>query len=123
MIFGIGLDITELDRITQAYERREEFAARILTEKEQAIFHPLKGTRKMEFLAGRYAAKEAFSKAYGTGIGKLSFQDIEVLPGEKNKPEITQSPFAGNAFVSITHSTNIVAAQVSNTNQNVIIIN
>lgn len=112
MIIGIGLDVTELDRITKAYEKREDFAERILTEKEQAIFNQLKGTRKMEFLAGRYAAKEAFSKAYGTGIGKLSFQDIEVLPGEKNKPEITQSPFDGNAFVSITHSTNVVAAQV-----------
>lgn len=112
MIIGIGLDVTELDRITKAYEKREDFAKRILTEKEQVIFNQLKGTRKMEFLAGRYAAKEAFSKAYGTGIGKLSFQDIEVLPGEKNKPEVTQSPFDGNVFVSITHSSNVVAAQV-----------
>lgn len=112
MIIGIGLDVTELDRITKAYGKREDFAKRILTEKEQAIFNQLSGTRQMEFLAGRYAAKEAFSKAYGTGIGKLSFQDIEVLPGEKNKPEVTQSPFDGNTFVSITHSSNIVAAQV-----------
>ena len=63
-------------------------------------------------LAGRYAAKEAFSKAYGTGIGKLSFQDIEILPGEYRKPEITKSPFEGKGFVSITHSGNIIAAQV-----------
>lgn len=112
MIVGIGLDVTELDRIQQAYERRQAFAERVLTEREQAIFRQLTGNRQMEFLAGRYAAKEAFSKAYGTGIGKLSFQDIEVLPDEKNKPEITRSPFEGNAFVSITHSGNIVAAQV-----------
>lgn len=112
MIVGIGLDVTELDRIQQAYERRQAFAERVLTERELLLFQQFTGTRKMEFLAGRYAAKEAFSKAYGTGIGKLSFQDIEVLPGEKNKPEITHSPFEGNAFVSITHSGNIVAAQV-----------
>lgn len=112
IIIGIGLDITEMDRITRAYERRNDFAGRVLTAREFAIFEKLNGSRKMEFLAGRYAAKEAYSKAYGTGIGTLSFQDIEVLPGEKNKPEVTKSPFEGKAFVSITHSSNIVAAQV-----------
>lgn len=112
MIFGIGLDVTELDRITKAYERRKEFAERVLTETELALFRELGGSRQMEFLAGRYAAKEAFSKAYGTGIGKLAFRDVEVLPGAHRKPEITKSPFEGNCFVSITHSGNIVAAQV-----------
>ncbi|MDE1548478.1 holo-ACP synthase [Jeotgalibaca caeni] len=112
MIIGIGLDVTELDRITLAYTRKAAFAERVLTEKEQAIFHQLTGTRQMEFLAGRFAAKEAFSKAYGTGIGKLSFQDMEILPGEKGKPEVTHSPFDGNVWVSISHSSNIVVAQV-----------
>ena len=112
MIFGIGLDVTELDRITKAYERRKEFAERVLTEKELTLFRELGGSRQMEFLAGRFAAKEAFSKAYGTGIGKLTFQDVEVLPGAHRKPEITKSPFVGNCFVSITHSGNIIAAQV-----------
>ncbi|WP_319468041.1 holo-ACP synthase [uncultured Trichococcus sp.] len=112
MIYGIGLDVTELDRITKAYDRRSGFAERILTEAELKLFLALSGSRQMEFLAGRYAAKEAFSKAYGTGIGKLSFQDIEILPGENRKPEITKSPFEGTGFVSITHSGNIIAAQV-----------
>ena len=112
MIIGIGLDVTELDRITNAYERRNTFADRVLTENELAIFHVLKNTRQMEFLAGRYAVKEAFSKAYGTGIGKLSFQDMEILPNEKGKPVVTRSPFEGNVWVSISHSSNIVVAQV-----------
>jgi len=112
MIFGIGLDVTELDRIGKAYERRNGFAERVLTENELLLFNGLKGVRKMEFLAGRYAAKEAFSKAYGTGIGKLTFQDVEILPGNRRKPEITKSPFVGNCFVSITHSSNIIVAQV-----------
>ena len=112
MIYGIGLDVTELDRITSAYERRSDFAERVLTEAELKLFLVLSGSRQMEFLAGRYAAKEAFSKAYGTGIGKLSFQDIEILPVEYRKPEITKSPFEGKGFVSITHSGNIIAAQV-----------
>lgn len=112
MIVGIGLDVTELDRITQAYERRKTFAERILTVKEQALFYKMSGTRQMEFLAGRYAVKEAFSKALGTGIGKLSFQDMEVLPNSKGKPIMTESPFDGMVWVSISHSSNIIIAQV-----------
>lgn len=112
MIVGIGLDVTEIDRITKAYERREKFASRILTEKEFALFEQMTGTRKLEFLAGRYAVKEAFSKAYGTGIGKLSFQDMEILPGERGRPTVTKSPFDGNVWVSISHSSNTVVAQV-----------
>ena len=112
MIIGIGLDVTELDRITRAYEKRNTFSKRVLTENELAIFDCFTGTRKMEFLAGRYAAKEAFSKAYGTGIGKLSFQDMEILPNEKGKPIVTRSPFEGNVWVSISHSSNTIIAQV-----------
>lgn len=112
MIVGIGLDVTELDRITSAYQKRGTFAERVLTKEELVIFRRLTGIRQMEFLAGRYAVKEAFSKAYGTGIGKLSFQDIEVLPDEKGKPEVTQSPFEGNVWVSISHSSNTIIAQV-----------
>ncbi|HRF51067.1 MAG TPA: 4'-phosphopantetheinyl transferase superfamily protein, partial [Trichococcus flocculiformis] len=58
MIYGIGLDVTELDRITSAYERRSGFAERVLTEAELKLFLVLSGSRQMEFLAGRYAAKE-----------------------------------------------------------------
>lgn len=112
MIVGIGLDVTELDRITKAYERRKTFAERILTIKEHALFSNMNGTRQMEFLAGRYAVKEAFSKALGTGIGKLSFQDMEVLPDSKGKPIVTKSPFDGKIWVSISHSSNIIIAQV-----------
>ena len=112
MIIGIGLDVTELDRISRAYQRRNSFSTRVLTEKEEAIFDRFTGSRKMEFLAGRYAVKEAFSKAYGTGIGKLSFQDMEILPDEKGKPVVTKSPFDGNVWVSISHSSNTIIAQV-----------
>lgn len=79
MIFGIGIDIVELHRIENMLSRQTRFPQRILTEAEYARFTQLSDKRKIEFLAGRFAAKEAFSKAYGTGIGKeLSFQDIEI---------------------------------------------
>lgn len=112
MIIGIGLDIAEISRIKEAYLKRKTFSSRVLTLAEMEIFSELKGNRQMEFLAGRYAAKEAFSKAMGTGIGKLGFQDIEIIPDRSGKPVVQKSPFQGNVFLTITHTDTIVAAQV-----------
>lgn len=112
MIVGIGLDIADIDRIEKAYERKNSFSERVLTDEEQIMFNSLTGKRQMEFLAGRYAAKEAYSKAVGTGIGKLGFKDIEILPDSKGKPVVTKCPFEGNVFLSITHTDTIAAAQV-----------
>ena len=92
MIFGIGIDIVELHRIENMLSRQARFPQRILTEAEYARFTLLSDKRKIEFLAGRFAAKEAFSKAYGTGIGKeLSFQDIETGNDTAGKPVLAPS--------------------------------
>ena len=112
MIFGIGLDVTELDRITKAYERRKEFAERVLTEKELTLFRELGGSRQMEFLAGRLRSQRSLLESVRDRNRETDFPDVEVLPGAHRKPEITKSPFVGNCFVSITHSGNIIAAQV-----------
>ncbi len=112
MIAGIGLDIVDIERINKAYIKRPSFADRVLTTNELEYFHSLKGTRKIEFLAGRFSAKEAFSKALGTGIGKLTFRDVEILPDDQGKPMITVCPFPGKAWVSISHTGTIAVAQV-----------
>lgn len=114
MIKGIGLDIIEMGRIKEGLERSGKLANRILTEKEREIYANLpSGTRKTEFAAGRFAAKEAFAKALGTGLGKLSFQDIEILPGERGAPELkTTCQVNGRIFVSISHSKEYAVAQV-----------
>ena len=113
MIHGIGIDIVELDRIEKLHSRQEAFSKRILTPKEQAHFSTLSAHRQIEFLAGRFAAKEAFSKALGTGIGKeLSFQDIEILPNKQNKPVIKTENYSGAVHLSISHSKNAAIAQV-----------
>lgn len=112
MISGIGIDIVELKRIEKISARQKRFAARILTATEMDIYDRLSGRRKIEFLAGRYAAKEAFSKAYGTGIGEhLSFQDIEISADEKGKPFIAK-PFSAGVHLSISHSKDFAVAQV-----------
>ena len=111
MIQGIGIDMIELDRIEKAVERNVNFPKRILTEEELAQFNNLKGHRRIEFLGGRFAAKEAYSKAVGTGIGKLSFQDISVQKSKEGAPVIRGA--AGKVVhVSISHTKYHAIAQI-----------
>ncbi|MGY0693674.1 holo-ACP synthase [Virgibacillus sp. FSP13] len=114
MIKGIGIDLVELTRIRSSIERNPRFIERILTVEERAVFEHLStDNRKVEYLAGRFAAKEAFAKAVGTGIGKLSFQHIKVLPDKQGAPILIAEGFENaNVFVSITHSNNYAAAQI-----------
>lgn len=119
MIKGIGIDIIELDRINQAAKRKERFINRILTENERKIYDSYEqAQRKLEFLAGRFAAKESFAKAAGTGIGKLSFQHIEILPNDSGAPQITVEGYQANQiYLSISHSKQYAVAQVIITNR------
>jgi len=67
MIYGIGTDIVESSRIAQSLDRfGERFARRILTDSEWAEYHS--SSKPVLFLASRFAAKEALSKAMGTGL-------------------------------------------------------
>ncbi|ANU08871.1 4'-phosphopantetheinyl transferase [Planococcus antarcticus DSM 14505] len=112
MITGIGLDVVELSRIRRLDAKSPKFRERILTEYEQLEYDQLTVARKVEFLAGRFAAKEAFSKAKGTGIGSsCSFQDIEVRKDAKGKPSVYFRDIE-TGLVSITHSKEFAAAQV-----------
>lgn len=87
MIVGIGIDIVQIARIKAALDRfGERFAQRILTSTEMLRWQ--QQGRSAPWLAKRFAAKEALAKAMGTGIGKLSFQDIEVLRLESGAPAL-----------------------------------
>lgn len=112
MIVGHGIDIEELASIQNAVKKREGFAQRVLTDKEMERFASLKGRRQIEYLAGRWSAKEAFSKAMGTGIGKLGFQDLEILNNERGAPYFSKSPFSGKVWLSISHTDQFVTASV-----------
>ena len=108
MIRGHGIDIEEISSIGRAYEKNEK----ILTAQELARFGSLKGKRKLEYLAGRWSAKEAFAKAWGTGIGPVTFQDLEILNDDKGAPYFSKSPFDGSVWLSISHAGNLVTASV-----------
>ena len=71
MIHGIGIDLIEIERIKKLLRNKDKLVKRILTQEEEHQFHSFKSEkRKFEYLSGRFATKEAFSKALGTGLGK-----------------------------------------------------
>src|SRR5512140_1422235 len=86
MIRGTGIDIIEVARIQASHERfGERFLNRILHPNE--IHYCLSYKVPAPFLAARFAAKEAISKAFGTGIGaQLGWQDMEVGRKETGEP-------------------------------------
>ncbi|MCW8333670.1 holo-ACP synthase [Vibrio sp. SCSIO 43135] len=90
-VVGLGTDIAEIERIEKALARTgEAFARRILTESEMETFTGLK--QQGRFLAKRFAAKEAASKALGTGIAHgVSFQDFTIANDQNGKPILSLS--------------------------------
>lgn len=93
-ILGLGTDIAEIERIEKALGRSgEPFARRILSEDEMAKFSQLK--QQGRYLAKRFAAKEAASKALGTGIAQgVTFHDFTVSNDELGKPVLMLSGVA-----------------------------
>lgn len=106
-MIGIGVDIIEISRIKNAV-KREAFLRRTFTGKEIE----LSGLRP-ETLAGFFAAKEAVSKAFGTGVVGFGLKDIEIYKDEKGKPcvtlynnalKIAKEKEIENIMVSISHN-------------------
>jgi holo-[acyl-carrier protein] synthase len=113
MIKGLGMDLAELARVAEL-NQNPRFAQKLLTEAEYEKFQSFKlETRRIEFLAGRWAAKEAFTKAYGTGIGsQVGLQDIEVLNNDKGAPVLTSKVWQDTIHITITHTDKTAAAVV-----------
>ena len=86
MIFGVGVDIVQHSRILDIINSRENgLVARILTDYEKKAYQ--KAAHKDQFLASRFAAKEAFGKALRTGLSApATFQNIIVMSDENNAP-------------------------------------
>ncbi|MFD1067125.1 holo-ACP synthase [Oceanobacillus locisalsi] len=113
MILGTGVDIVELVRIKRLLEKNNRFLERVLTKTEQEKARHLSDHRRVEYVAGRFAAKEAFAKANRTGIGKLSFQQIEITNHANGSPEMQTEGMEGiHIHLSISHSRDHAVAQV-----------
>lgn len=87
-LIGIGIDVVEVDRVRSSLDEfGERFLERIFSESEQEYCQRQK--RPEIHLAARFAAKEAISKAFGTGIGKeIGWLDIEIIRRESGEPEV-----------------------------------
>lgn len=114
MIKGIGIDIVEIERIKQIIERQPRFPERILTAKEKVRYDQYKNEqRRIEYIAGRFAAKEAAAKATGRGIGELSFQHIEITTNKQGAPKIKIDHYEHETVhLTISHSKQYAVAQV-----------
>ena len=86
MIFGIGTDIVDIRRINEM-KSLQTFAKKILSDKELTFYNQIRKEKKVMYLSKQFAAKEAFSKAVGTGIsGKVNFRAISILRDSNGKP-------------------------------------
>ena len=87
MITGIGIDIVEPDRIAKAIEKEKGFRELVFSKNE--ITYCESKPNKYQHYAARFAAKEAFFKALGTGWKNgTAFKEVEVVNDEKGKPEL-----------------------------------
>jgi holo-[acyl-carrier protein] synthase len=98
MIKGIGIDMIEPERVAARINKRKGFREYVFSKKEIAYCE--KKTNKFEHYAARFAAKEAFLKAIGTGWSKgTAFNEIEIKNDKAGKPEIF---FLGQTAKTIT---------------------
>lgn len=118
MIYGVGIDIEKVSRVKEVIERWDDaFIKRIFTENEQA-YCTSKGNPSQHF-AARFAAKEAFSKAIGTGWGgHFRWLDVEVINDSSGKPclflhnEFKKYFSSYNLNLSLSHTSDYAAAIV-----------
>jgi holo-[acyl-carrier protein] synthase len=125
MIYGIGTDLCDIRRIEATLQRRgERFAERVLGPDELRVYHARKArapARGLRFLATRFSAKEAFSKAIGLGIrSPMRWQACEILNEASGKPFIRLSGGLADWFaerklvahVTVTDETDYTASFV-----------
>ena len=113
MIYGIGTDICDVRRIAAAFARRgERFAERVLWPHEMEVFrarHARVESRGISYLATRFSAKEAFSKAIGLGMRMpMTWRGCEIVNAASGKPDVRLNGVLADWFNALT-----LSAQVS----------
>jgi holo-[acyl-carrier protein] synthase len=120
VIYGIGIDIINIDRIQKALDRwGQRMLNRIYSSKERE--ECLSKKNVLQSLAGKFAAKEAFLKALGTGIAQgMSWKQIEVLDDKSGQPQLIVAQDLKylmstlgikDCFISISHEKKYAVAQ------------
>lgn len=120
MIFGVGIDLIEVERVAEKISKESGFKKLVFSPAEIDYCEPK--AKKYEHYAARFAAKEAFFKALGTGWAKdTAFNEIEITKDENGKPVIsflgkTATTLAnlklGKISVSLSHLKTMASAVV-----------
>ena len=107
---AIGIDIVEFSQIKAKLS--DKFIKRILSENELKRYNGITNEqRKLEYISGRFAAKEAYTKIYKKFDEHLNFTDVEILNDDLGAPYIKSKYRADDVIlVSISHSANYVVA-------------
>ncbi|MCK5761520.1 MAG: holo-ACP synthase [Candidatus Izimaplasma sp.] len=110
---AVGIDIVEFSQIKAKLS--DKFINRILSKNELARYSTITHEqRKLEYIAGRFAVKEAYTKVYKEFTEPLNFIDVEVLNDELGAPYIVSKYMPKDILlVSISHSANYVVAIVT----------
>jgi holo-[acyl-carrier protein] synthase len=110
---GIGIDIIEINRVKAAVKQfRDKFLNKVFTKRELDYCTKKKALKYPE-LAARFAAKEAYSKAVGTGIRGIHWGQIEIINDSRGKPLIyINRKLLKRAMVSLSHSLKYATAVV-----------
>lgn len=112
-MYAVGIDLVEIERVKKGCAS-QRFVDRVYSKDEQALFWSEKP--KYDSLAGNWAAKEAFSKALGTGVVDFELTEVEILRNELGAPYYRLSGRAAKAAeglsfsVSITHTKELAQA-------------
>jgi len=108
---GIGVDIVEFSRIT-AIKNRAKFVDKILSDEEKSVYVTLCAeARQLEYLAGRFAIKEAIYKAAPDLCRNKNFKDFAILNSETGAPYLA-TPVAPGILITLSHSDNYAIAFV-----------
>ena len=119
MIFGVGTDLLEVARVERVWKRfGEHFATRVLLDEELELFAA--SNNRVRFLAMRFAAKEAISKALGTGFANgIWVRDVGMMPNKLGQPQVIYSKRGaamcarlgiGSGYLSLTDEAGLILA-------------
>ena len=121
-VLGVGVDIIETERVERSLERfRERFLHRVFTDGEIAYCQSMKYPAR--HFAARFAAKEAVSKAFGTGIGKaMGWRDIDIHKKRSGEPFVVLGGSAKSladerkiraVWISLSHTNHHAVAMIA----------
>lgn len=119
MILGVGIDLCEAQRMEKSLQR-QTFCDHVFAAKEQALLAGLSGRRRAETAAANFAAKEAFLKAAGTGLGGFALNELALLRAKSGAPYFELGGGAAAwaeqqgvaVHVSLTHEKGLAGAVV-----------